>query len=216
MLVKTTKSLFRGTYQYKVVLVCSGASLFRSGDMDSTLQSLKKIDLRESVPSKGSTTYYTSYRSGIKTQDDLDYAFKLQKQLKKLKDIDIRVETPHVSIYSNSKSDIDSLIKLSAEKVKYISIPPADSTLVEGTVIMPKMPYEYRVTLGKTTQNHDSFISWAENNAKLKLTKSCKRDLTKDRSWGGTYFYVTGDNNLLMTKMHLGGSINKVERIIKA
>jgi hypothetical protein len=70
--------------------------------------------------------------------------------------------------------------------------------------------------LGKTTQEHSAFIQWAENNAKLKLTKTCKRELARDYSWGGTYFYVTGENNLLMTKMHLGGSINKVERIIKA
>lgn len=184
--------------------------------MDATLELLNKINIHETVPPRKSASYYISYRAGIKTQEDLEYAFKLQKQLKKLKEIDVRVETPHISIYSNSKSDIDSLIKLSSEKVKYISIPPPNGILVEGTVIMPKMPYEFRITLGKTTQNHDAFVEWAENNSKLKLTKSCKRDLRKDRSWGGTYFYVTGDNNLLMTRMHLGGSINKVERILKA
>jgi hypothetical protein len=40
--------------------------------------------------------------------------------------------------------------------------------------------------------------------------------LGKSRSWGGTHFYITGDNNLLMAKMHLAGAISKVERIIKA
>jgi hypothetical protein len=215
MLIKTTKSLFRGTFQYKIVLRCAGASFFRSGDMESTLADLKKIVINDGVK-HGSSSYISSWRAGIKTQEDLDYAFKLQKQLKKLSNIDIRVESPFVSIYSNSKADIDSLSKLDVDHVKYISVPPADNTLSVGTVIMPKVPFEYRITLGKTTQNYDSFISWAEGNAKLKLTKSCKRDLHKDRSWGGTHFYVTGDNNLLLTKMHLGGSINKVERIIKA
>jgi hypothetical protein len=216
MLIKTTKSLFRGTYQYKIVLTCAGAAFFRSGDMDSTLSDLKKITVNDSLAKHGSAVYVTSWRAGIKTQEDLDYAFKLQEQLKKLSNIDIRVESPYISIYSNSKTDIDTLIKLNADNVKYISVPPVDSTLEVGTVIMPKMPFDYRITLGKTTQQHESFISWAEGNAKLKLTKSCKRDLNKERSWGGTYFYVTGDNNLLLTKMHLGGSINKVERIIKA
>jgi hypothetical protein len=80
---------------------------------------------------------------------------------------------------------------------------------------MPKMPFEFRVTVGKTTSNHGAFIEWAEANSKVKLTKSCKNELSKDRSWGGAYFYVTGDKNLLLAKMHLGGSIAKIERIVK-
>jgi hypothetical protein len=58
-------------------------------------------------------------------------------------------------------------------------------------------------------------VAWAGTNSKLKLTKSCAKALLKPRSWGGSYFYITGDNNLLMAKMHLGGCISKVERIIK-
>jgi capsular polysaccharide biosynthesis protein len=54
------------------------------------------------------------------------------------------------------------------------------------------------------------------SNKKCKLTKSCIRELEKQRSWGGSHFYITGNNNLLLAKMHLGGSISKIERIIKA
>lgn len=210
MLTKTTKSLFKGTYQYKVVLVCSIASAFRSGDMESTLEQLKKTTLTSK------DTYRSLYQSQPKTQEQLDYAFQLQHQIQKLKNIEVRVESPYISVYTNSKSDVDSLIKIDKDKVKYISVPASGSTLVKDTVIMPKIPYEFRVTIGKTTQNYSAFVDWADNTPKLKLTKSCKRDLLKERSWGGTHFYVTGDNILLMTKMHLGGSINKIERIVKA
>jgi hypothetical protein len=68
--------------------------------------------------------------------------------------------------------------------------------------------------MGATKQDYSSFVEWAENHPKVKLTKSCRRDLIRGKSWGGTHFYVTGDNNLLMTKMHLGGTISKVQRII--
>ena len=196
-------------YQYKAVLVCSGAHWFRSGDMDSAIENLKKVDLSTN-DARG------SWRPLIKTKEDLDYSIKLAKQIKKISGIDIRVESPYISIYSNNKSDIDSLTKIDTDRVKYISVPPTNNVLVENTILMPKINFDYRVTLGKTTAKHDAFISWAEGTSKLKLTKSCKRDLTKDRSWGGTHFYITGDNMLLMAKMHLGGSINKVERIIKA
>jgi hypothetical protein len=80
---------------------------------------------------------------------------------------------------------------------------------------MPKMNYDYRVTLGKTTQEYQSFIEWAETSKKIKLTKSCKKDLQRLRTWGGTHFYISGENNLLLAKMHLSGAIAKIERIVK-
>jgi len=95
-------------------------------------------------------------------------------------------------------------------------LPPENLTLESGVVILPKVPFDYKVTLGKTSQEHSAFITWAESNSKVKITKSCKKELSKPQSWGGTYFYITGNNNLLLAKMHLGGSINKIERISKA
>jgi hypothetical protein len=210
MLTKTTKSLFKGTYQYKIVLVCSIAGAFRSGDMSSTLEQLKKTTVAQQ------SSGWTNHQTPPKTQEQLDYAFKLQHQINKLKNIEVRVEFPYISVYTNLKSDIDRLIKVDKDKVKYISVPVDGNALVKDTVIMPKIPYEFRITLGKTIQNHSAFVEWAEKTPKLKLTKSCRRDLLKDRSWGGTHFYLTGDNILLMTKMHLGGSINKIERVVKA
>jgi hypothetical protein len=210
MLYKTTRRLFRGLYQYKIVLVCAGAQLFRNADMDDALEQLKKIDLSTNL---SKVSWRTTY---IKTQEDLDYAFALQNSLCQLKDIDIRIESPWVTIYSNNRTNIDELANLDTTKVKYICIPSDSSTLDVDTVIMPKMNYDYRVTLGKTTQPNPAFVSWAESNKNCKLTKSCIRDLGKPRSWGGTHFYITGKNNLLMAKMHLAGAISKVERIIKA
>ena len=203
MQYKTTKRLFKGTYQYKIVLVCAAAQWFRSGDMDATLISLQSLN----------TNNTSRYSYNNVSADELEYAFSLQKHLKKLKDIEIRVESPWVTIYANSKSDIDVISKLDSNKVKYLCIP--EVPLEKDTIVMPKMSFEFRITMGKTTKEHLSFIEWAENNAKVKLTKSCKKDLSKDRSWGGTHFYITGEKNLLLARMHLGGSINKIERIIK-
>lgn len=208
---KTSIQLFKGTYQYKIVLICAGASMFRSRDMDQALATLKSIDLN-----KVRNAAFTRYSTAIKNQEELDYAFNVHKCLSKMTDYDLRVESPYISLYTNNKKDVDLLSKIDTDKVKYICIPPKNTTLESGVVILPKVPFEYKVTLGKTIQNHSAFVSWAESNSKVKVTKSCTRDLNKDRSWGGTYFYITGENNLLLAKMHLGGSINKIERIAKA
>ena len=195
MLYKTTRRLFRGIYQYKIVLVCSAASLFRSSAMTDVLIKLKT--------------------KTNKNQTDIEYGIKVANELLNKQDLDVRVESPWISIYANDRKLINRLAKIDESHVKYISEPGPGTNLVEGTVVMPKMNYDFRVTLGKTSQPNHSFIEWAEKSAKCKLTKSCIRDLQKLRSWGGTHFYITGDNNLLMAKMHLGGSIAKVERILK-
>jgi hypothetical protein len=206
MLYKTTRKLFRDKYKYKIVIICAGSHWFRSNNLDDALDRLKEIEL-DNFNYKSST---------IKTKDDLDFAFKLHNALSSCDEVDIRVETPWISIYSNNKKDIDRLAKLDKDKVKYISIPAANTGLDKDTVVMPKMNYDYRITLGKTIQEHSAFINWANANKKCKLTKSCTSALLRPRSWGGQHFYITGDNNLLMAKMHLGSSIAKVERIVKA
>jgi len=198
---KTTKKLFRNLYRYKIVLVCSCASLFRSTDLDSALESINNAKLGKS-------------RSHSKPPEDIEYALKLHSKLVNMTSLEIRVESPWLTIYSNDKDNIHALAKLEKSRVKYICEPAKDSNLAPDTILMPKMKYDYRVTLGKTSQSNHSFVDWASSNKKCKLTKSCVRDLGKPRSWGGTHFYITGDNNLLMARMHLGGSIAKIERII--
>lgn len=207
MQFKTTTKLFNGIYQYKIVLICAGAQWFRSGDWDNTLTQLQRVTLNK-APSYSSRS--------IKTKEELDYAFKLHEKLSAMDDIEVRIESPWISVYTNSKDNVDTLIKIDKNLVKYVSMPPENISLSEDTIIMPKVNFEFRITLAKTTKEHKTFVEWAKQNSKLKLTKSCIRALEQNRSWGGTHFYVTGEKNLLMTRMHLGGSIGKIERIIKA
>lgn len=207
MKVKETRSLFLGKYQYKVVLVCPAATLFRGGDFEGASKEL-------ALWKPGDRTSW-QWQSRIKTPEDLEYSKALCLDLKKLQDFDVRIESPTVNIYTNNLKDVNTLTKKYKDNIKYISRPSDDTVLTEGTVVMTKMDYDFRVTMGATRQEYTAFIDWAESNAKVKLTKSCKRDLTRSRSWGGTHFYVTGENNLLLVKMHLGSTLSKVERIIK-
>jgi hypothetical protein len=206
MQFKQTKKLFYGKYQYKIVLVFSGAHLFRNAPGDVIADRIKNVKLETDV--------YARKRWTIKTEEELQYAIKLEHVLSTLDNIEIRVETPWVTIYTNNKKDVDKLTNLDKSRVKYICQPATGTTLEENTVILPKIKYDYRVTLGKTSQEYSTFITWASTNSKIKLTKSCKIQLLRNNSWGGSYFYITGDNNLLMAKMHLSGIISKVERVV--
>lgn len=192
------------------MLVCPGAGIFRR-DLDSAL--IELLEIKQKFNSTKQPSIVKKF--SIKSEGDLDYAFKLQNYFSKISDFFLRIESPWISVYTNSKSVVDKIVKINPDNIKYVSVPP-DCGLSEDTIILPKVDFEFRVTLGKTIQEHSSFIEWAENTQKVKLTKSCKSALTRNKSWGGSYFYITGEKNLLLAKMHLGGSINKVERIIKA
>lgn len=210
MLHKTATKLFLGAYQYKIVLICAGASVFRNNDISSTIAKLDKVDIAANIIDKYRTTK-------IRSKEDLAYAFQLAATLKRLGDrYTLRVESPWISIYTNDRKIVNTLAKLDENKVKYISMPPDGVQNQAGTVIMSKRDYDYKVTLGRTHNENSAFIQWAgANPTKVKLTKGCQRDLTKDNSWGGSHFYISGENMLLVAKMHLGGCISKVERIIK-
>ncbi len=131
-----------------------------------------------------------------------------------MEEFELRVENPWISIYTDNKKNVDALIKLDENRVKYISRP--EHAISAGTIILPKVDYEFKVTIGKTTHENHAFVEWAESNPKVKLTKSCIKEMLKDQSWGGSYFYLTGEKTLLVAKMHLGGSITKIERILKS
>jgi len=205
MIYKQTRSLFLGTYQYKVVLVCPAATLLRGGDIEGALKQLNDWKYN------GNNTW--QWQNRIKSPDELEFSKSLCLDLKKLQDFVIRVESPSVNFYTNNEKDVKLLEKKYKEHIKYISKP--ETTLEEGFIIMPKMDFEFKVTMGATKQEYTAFINWAETNSKVKLTKSCERDLSRTRSWGGTHFYITGENNLLLAKMHLGSTISKVQRILK-
>jgi len=204
MKYKETRSLFLKKYQYKVVLVCTASSLLRGGDIDGALKELATYEDADSIRN-----------IRIRNTYDVTYGKSLCLTLKKMYDYEVRVESPTLSIYTNTLADVNKLIKLYEPHIKYVSKPPASNLLTGDTILMPKMDYDYKVTMAATKAENPAFVQWAEQNSKIKMTKSCKRDLLKSRSWGGTHFYVTGDNNLLMAKMHLGGCISKIQRIIK-
>jgi len=205
MLVKKTKRLFHGKYQYKAVLIVPAAAWFRGCNLDHAIEKLMSFSFSNKK----------TFDNKLKTPEDLAYCVKLAKALDKLENFEIRVESPLLSFYTNNKADVDKLVKLDVDRVKYTSEPEDSASLVAGTIILPKIPFDYRVTMGRTRQSHDAFIEWAAATDKVKLTRSCEDALSRNHSWGGTYFYVKGDNSLLMARMMLGGGINKVEKIIK-
>ena len=194
--------LYQGKFKYKLVISSSLSSWFRGGD----LAKVDKVLVTGDYYSKNASVLEKTY---VKTLCDF---------LKNLDDWQVRVETPNLSVYLNSPKDLESLVKLSSHRVKYVSIPDPDteSKLVSKTILVKNLEFDFKVTLGSTRQNYSSFVNWCADNPKIRMPKRAVKDLSKNYSHGGGYFYVKDAKSLTMVKMFLGSTITRVEHVVRA
>jgi hypothetical protein len=200
--VKYSSKLFRGKYKYKVVFTSGVAGWFRDGNADSIIDHHINND------------YYYARKA---SPNDKSHAKKLAEILKKVSNWAVRVETPFVSVYLDLEDDLEKIVSNCKNRVKYIEIPdPKSQTLLaEGTVLVKKLDFKFKVSLGVSNQNHSNFVQWCENNPKIRMPKRAKRDLSKDVNSGGGFFYVKDEKVLTMVKMFLGRTITKVESVVQ-
>ena len=198
VLIKETVSLFANKYKYKIVLVCPIAGWFRGNKLDYVLEKLKNT---ESAPE----------------WMIIEYCFKLRDLMSTLGDYELRIESPRINLYTNDSTTIEKLASLDDQRVKFICLPNRTSPVLEkDNVIVKTLDYKYKIHIGATRQDYQSFLNWSDGNDKLRLTKRIKKDLGKGFSWGGGYFYVKDDKTLTMVRMFLGSVISRIETVIKA
>jgi hypothetical protein len=202
--IKDTTRLFSGKYKYKLVLVTPVAYLLRSKNFD--LAKNKVVDMEYNLWSR------------IKNLDQQNYFIAVCNTLKKYQnEFDIRVENPRVSVYTNNTKLVEELSNIDSDNVKFIVMPNNKNPSIEsGSVLVKRLDFNFKVHVAATRINHVNFVEWSKNNPKIRMPRRCSVDLSRDRSWGGSYFYVKDDKTLTMVKMFLGSDIGRVETVIKA
>ncbi len=202
---KQTIRLFNSRYKYKIVLLSRAASWFRGNDLNNVKKNLASAK-----------SYVGSQKL---TASDLLYAQKLLISFSTMTDFIVRVESPYINFYTNTKSDVEKLAKIDSEHVKYVCLPTpgSESLLDDKKVLVKNLDYAYKITMGRTRANHSNFVAWCEDKTeRIRLPKSAKRSLSRNGAWGGYYFYVRDDKTLTMVKMFLGEGIQSVESVVKA
>lgn len=205
---KHTTRLFSKKYKYKIVLRTKGCGWFRSNDLENVKKNLDSQDQD-----------YRGYPWAVKLNNDEKlYVRSLYNVLIKSSDYELRVENPLLSLYTNSESLIESLAKISVESVKYVSFPKpgSEGILEDCKVITKRLDFDYKITIGRTRQNFVTFLEWCEDKPKIRMPKRAKRELGKERSWGGYYFYVKDDKTLTMVKMFVGNCVQSIEKVSKS
>lgn len=206
IVTKHTSRIFNKKYKYKIVLVMKGCGWFRGNDLENVRKNIESY-----VPGNSSSWSHKL------TMDDVNFIKKFYNVLKKCTDYEVRVESPLLSLYSNTESTIESVAAVNPELVKYVSFPKpgSEGILDQSSVITKRLDYGYKITMGRTRKSFPDFLTWASNIGKVRLTKRSLKELAKENSWGGYYFYVKDDKTLTMVKIFLGNHIQTVEKVIK-
>jgi hypothetical protein len=205
--IKHSQRLFENQFKYKAVVVCPGGHWFRGKNLDYAQEMLDDWN-------KGGLQ--KNQWLNIKSDADYQYCSSLLKILKKTTDFYLRIEHPLLSFYSNNYDDIVAVANLDVKKTKYVAEPPVNTNITQGEIILKRIDFDFKVTVGATRQNFRNFVEWSENSKKVKMTKSCKIALLKDRSWGGSYFYVKDEQTLMLVKMFIGSEMARIDKVIKA
>lgn len=205
---KQTIRLFHGKYKYKIVLLSKAASWFRGNDHLTNVK-------------KGLATADASPSSWVRklTSADKSYVLKLLAAMTPMTDYSIRIESPYINFYTNNDSDVEKLAKIDSDHVKYVCLPApgSESLLDDKKVLVKNLDYAYKINMSRTRSNHSNFVTWcADKTDRIRLTKTAKRNLSRDGAWGGYYFYVRDDKTLTMVKMFLGEGIGNIESVVKA
>lgn len=205
--IKDTVSLYLNKYQYKISLICPASNWFRGNDLDFVSNKLEDIK-------KGG---YCPPWLKIKSGEDQQYCIDICKILKGFKDYDIRVEHPLLNLYTNDSNQVEKLANIDPERTKYVCMPNKNHpALGKNAVIVKRLNYDFKIYIGRTRKSYPEFVSWCAKNKNIRLTSRLRDDLSRNSSWGGSYFYVRGENTLTMVKMFIGSEISKIEQIIKA
>jgi hypothetical protein len=195
--IKQHNRLFNDKHRYKIVLISSFSYLFRwySSSLDEVLTRIK---------------FSIEHDGNSDKQDQYHFSEKLIAVLKTTEEYDMRVESPWISVYSNDSKFIKAISDINADFVKYVSmfnVPNAE----KNTVYLKKIDHQFMVYLNRITDPQDSFVSWCEDNSKIKIGKRCLLNLSRGLISGcGEYFYVKDSKSLTMVRMFLGGKISKI------
>ncbi len=198
---KATTKLFHNKYKYKIVLVSKVAKWFRGNNLAHV-----KLLANHALVQQGKIS-----------KSDLDFAIRILTVLGNMDDYTLRVENPFLNIYTNTDDNVLKLSKLDVNRVKFVCLPApnTESLLNEDSVIVKKLDFDYKVTMGRTNNSFESFVNWAKDNSNIKISKKAIKELSRDYSFGGYYFYVKGEKNLTLVKVFLGSNIQAVSNCVK-
>jgi hypothetical protein len=211
-----SKKLHYGEYLYKLAIVNSLASYFRTefqpkGDLKWCK---KRLDEVQSFFRPNTQYIEKPWGNGGRFKDTIPV-----EHLKKHTEYKIRCEMNTLHIYSNDRKMIVDLgNKLRQRYIELWEPDPNNVTLLQtntNIILVNKTPeYEYKITLGKKP-GQPSLAKWINNNPKLaKMGDIAKDQCLKGGYIKGYYFHVRDNKALSLAQLLIGDNIQRIDKFV--
>lgn len=208
-----SNKLFYKQYTYKLVLRFQLANWFRGGELPYIRETLDELQ-RQYNQNKQRLELKLWNRTIHLTVQELHQSQKIYSALCNSADYRLRVEGKHLSLYSNDKDWLESIIKdvgPVAEEWWEPSSIMQPSTIKMGSSLQG---WEYRITLGSNVPK--SAYTWLRKNIdKIRVGPVFKKSLLDEHPYAtGFYFYVKNSKMLSLATLVFEGSISSIDKII--
>lgn len=204
---KVTKQLFKGKYPFAIKLKLIGLFYFTS------IQKIEEFEKNILEYYATNDPIWCAYFHNRSSEEEVNHTKLVINYLKNLINYDVRVEIPFLTIYTHSETILNNIINLVPKNVHQISKPPINMLLKPNEIYSPTIPFEYKVNIRGNKQDNSSFLEWARESPNVQLTEGCRFDLSRQLPHG-SYFYVSGDDNLFLAKLYLGSQIKQILKIV--
>ena len=221
-----SKKLHYGKYLYKLAIVNSLASYFRTefqpkGDLKWCK---KRLDEVQTFFRPNTQFIEKPWGGGSRFKDTIPVehffdAIDIYRHLKKHTEYKIRCEMNTLHIYSNDRKMVVDLGNKLRQRYTELWEPNPDnvSLLQNNTniILVNKKPdYEYKITLGKKP-GHPSLAKWIDNNPKLaKMGDIAKHECYIGGYIKGYYFHVRDNKALSLAQLLVGDNIQRIDKFV--
>ena len=211
---ETTK-LFWGEYLYRISLRNTLSPIFREKNLSHSRQVLDK--LQQSYEKGDPLFLYHGTRQKPIAEENFFDAKRLYIAFSRFENYKVRVESTHLSIYSNDLDWIEKLSKdLDQESLISIHKPnPNFTDKLDKNIILidADIGYEYKVTLGYRSGSPE-FARWAEKNPKMiKVGTKAKQEMMNSGYVSGMYFYARDERTLQLCNLMLS-NIRRIDKLV--
>jgi hypothetical protein len=209
-----TTKLFYDQYLYKLVITNSLASIFRNNNLAYARGQLDRIQLDYESNSVLRLTMYS--RNIAITKQEFVAAKILLSELDIRDDYKIRIENPNMSIYSNNKQWIKTLIAKPLVTKEFWE-PKLGTTdlLVKNNIIITdeSFGFKYKITLKDRIDSQ--FYNWLiANPNKVKIGTTCLQSIKNSNYVRGFYMYIKDEKILQLITLMIGTSIARIDNLV--
>lgn len=222
----SVKKLFYNKYLYKIKVFCPGSRMLDAKNEAALVARLEsRLEVNDRMYNYGGSWYMPTTSRALKEHGRLTQLFYFYN-LRNNNNLKIRIEEPHLSIYSNSQMDLYNIIQECMPdrllEVHYPINDRASDILQRGHILVNlKESFEYKIVLKQmifdSLNIKHSILDHLYNlDDQVRITARLKSNLNNmDHFFPGGYFYTKDDKIVTFINLICPNIISSIFKLTK-